>query len=81
LARLALERKPAIATSEPLSGSAAKSIIVTVRRKEATILPPGLLPDTPAEYQRRGDAADALWPEIQADRQGAAVSLLRSRLF
>jgi hypothetical protein len=41
-----------------------KPAIVTIRRQPAKILPPGLLPDTPAEYQRRGDAADALWREL-----------------
>ena len=39
--------------------------IVTARRPRATVsLPDGLLPDTPEEYRRRADAADALWREL-----------------
>jgi hypothetical protein len=38
--------------------------IVTIRRTPARILPPGLLPHTPEEHQRRGDAADAMWREL-----------------
>jgi hypothetical protein len=41
-----------------------KPAIVTIRRKSEKILPPGLLPDTPEEHQRRGDAADALRREL-----------------
>jgi hypothetical protein len=51
-------------TSRPASAAAAKSAIVTVRQKAARILPPGLLPETPEEHQRRGDAADALFREV-----------------
>ena len=36
----------------------------SIRHAPAKILPPGLLPDTPEEHQRRGDAADALWREL-----------------
>jgi hypothetical protein len=43
----------------------ASSAIVTIRsRKAATIIPPGLLPDTPEEHQRRGEAAAAMWREM-----------------
>jgi hypothetical protein len=28
-------------------------------------MPPGLLPETPEEHQRRGDAADALFQEMK----------------
>jgi hypothetical protein len=38
-----------------------KAAIVTIRGMPAKILPLGLLPETPEEHQRRGDAADALW--------------------
>jgi hypothetical protein len=42
-----------------------KSLIVTVRRRKAvTPLPPGLLPETPEEHRRRGEAADAMWREM-----------------
>jgi hypothetical protein len=51
--------------SRPASAAAAKSAIVTVRRKAARIIPPDLLPETPEEHRRRGDAADALFREIQ----------------
>ena len=45
-----LERKPEIATSRPSPGTAAKSAIVTVRRKTARIIPPDLLPETPDDH-------------------------------
>jgi hypothetical protein len=35
--------------------------VCTIRRSPAKII---LLPDTPEEHQRRGDAADALWLEL-----------------
>ena len=39
--------------------------IVTARQpKKAASLPAGLLADTDADHQHRGDAADALWREI-----------------
>jgi hypothetical protein len=38
--------------------------ILTVRRKGARIIPPDLLPETPDEHQRRGDAADAMFREL-----------------
>ncbi len=42
-----------------------KSTIVIVRRpKAARTIPPGLLPDTEEEANRRADAAQALWREI-----------------
>jgi hypothetical protein len=42
-----------------------QSAIVTARRPKAVVnLPPGLLPDTPEEHKRRGDAADALFREL-----------------
>ena len=42
-----------------------KSAIVTIRRKRSVgFVPPGLLPDTPEEHRRRGDAAAALFREV-----------------
>ena len=41
-----------------------KAAIVTIRRQPERLLPLGLLPETPEEHQRRGDAADALWREL-----------------
>ena len=38
--------------------------IVTIRRQPEKILPPGLLPETPEEANRRADAADALLREL-----------------
>ena len=41
------------------------SAIVTAQRPRAfASIPAGLLPDTPEEHQRRGEAADALWREL-----------------
>jgi hypothetical protein len=59
-----LEREAEIATGRTSSGTAARSAIVTVRRKTARIIPPDLLPETPEEHQQRGDAADAVWREL-----------------
>ena len=42
-----------------------KSAIVTARRPGAVAIRPGLLPDTPEEHKRRGDAAVALFHEIE----------------
>ena len=53
-----------IATSSASSGAEAKPAIVTIRSQSAKILPPGLLPETPEEHQRRGDAADAMFREL-----------------
>jgi hypothetical protein len=53
------ERKPVSAPPR-----AAKAAILTIRRQAARIIPPGLLPETPEEHKRRGDAADALWREL-----------------
>ena len=55
------ELKPAAAPSQ---GAAAKPAIVTIRRKTAKLLPSGLLPETPEEHRRRGDAADAMFRKI-----------------
>ena len=44
---------------------AAKAAILIIRRQGGRIIPPGLLPATPEEHRRRGDAADALFHEIQ----------------
>ena len=41
-----------------------RSAIVTAR-KPAKAIPDGLLPDTPEEHKRRGDAADAMFQEIK----------------
>ena len=38
--------------------------ILTIRRQAARIIPPGLLPDTPEEHKRRGEAAAAMWREM-----------------
>jgi hypothetical protein len=42
-----------------------KPAIVTVRRTTAKILPPGLLPETPEEHRRHGDAAEAMFREMK----------------
>ena len=63
--KLAPGVSPTPTTSRTSSGGAAKSVIITVRRKMARIIPPGLLPETPKEHRRRGDAADALFREIR----------------
>jgi hypothetical protein len=60
-----LEREPESATGRPASAAVAKSAIVTVRRKAARILPLGLLPETPEEHRRRGDAADDMFQEMK----------------
>jgi hypothetical protein len=44
--------------------------IVTIRRQGARIIPPGLLPETPEEHRRRGDAADAIWRELMRRASG-----------
>jgi hypothetical protein len=62
--QLAPGESPTPTTSRPVSATAAKSAIVTVRRKAARILPLGLLPETPEEHRQRGDAADAMWREL-----------------
>ena len=59
LAPVEPDRKPA-GTPE----RAAKAAILTIRRQGARIIPPGLLPETPEEHRRRGDAADAIWREL-----------------
>jgi hypothetical protein len=38
--------------------------IVTIQGRKHAAIPTGLLADTPEEYRRRGDAADALWREL-----------------
>ena len=50
------DRRSAPVRSEPA--------IVTIRRAPAKLLSPGLLPETPEEHKRRGDAADAMFREI-----------------
>lgn len=47
-----------------------KSAIVTARKLRTAVLPVGLLPDTPEEHRRRGDAAIALWREIVREATG-----------
>ena len=42
-----------------------KPAIVTIRRTAAKILPPGLLPETPEEHRRHGDAAEAMFREMK----------------
>ena len=63
--KLAPGESPTPTASRTSSGGAAKSVIISVRRKMARIIPPGLLPETPKEHRRRGDAADALFREIR----------------
>ena len=53
-----------------------KRAIVTIRRTPAKLLPSGLLPDTPEEAKRRGDAADALFREIVRRATGMAKGRL-----
>ena len=58
-------RKGAVQPSTPRAAErAAPAAIITVRRKVARIIPPGLLAETPEEHRRRGDAADAMWREL-----------------
>ena len=58
-------RKGAVQPSTSLEAERAMpAAIVTIRRQSARILPPGLLPETPEEHRRRGDAADAIWREL-----------------
>jgi hypothetical protein len=39
--------------------------IATIRRRKAAAsLPPGLLPDTPEEHKRQGDAVAAMWRKM-----------------
>ncbi len=48
-----------------------KSAIVTARTpKVSANIPAGLLPETPEEYQRRGDAAAAVWRDIVRQATG-----------
>ena len=66
----ASERSGAVQPSTPREAErgapqrAAEAAIVTIRWQGARIIPPDLLPDTPEEHRRRGDAADALWREL-----------------
>jgi hypothetical protein len=48
----------------PVANTARKPAILTIRRQPERILPLGLLPETPEEHQRRGDAGDAMWREL-----------------
>ena len=43
----------------------APAAILTIRKQSTRIIPPDLLPETPEEHRRRGDAANALFREIQ----------------
>jgi hypothetical protein len=62
----ASRRSGAVQPSTPRRAArVAPAAIVTIRRQAAQIIPPGLLADTPEEHRRRGDAADALFREIQ----------------
>jgi hypothetical protein len=54
------EKKGAGQSSPAPANDDRKSAIVTIRRyKAAVTIPPGLLPDTPEEHRRRGEAATA----------------------
>jgi hypothetical protein len=57
-------KRAGISTALPAANDDRQPPIVTIRRKPERILPPGLLPETPEEHQRRADAADALWREL-----------------
>ena len=62
----ASERSGAVQPSTPREAErGAPAAIVTIRRQSARIIPPDLLPETPEEHRRRGDAADTLFREIQ----------------
>ena len=39
--------------------------IVTIRRKLERILPPGLVPETPEEHERRGHRGEALFQAMK----------------
>ena len=59
-------RSGAVQPSTPREAERAlPAAILTIRKQSARILPPGLLPETPEEHRQRGDAADALFREIQ----------------
>ena len=57
-------KRAGTSTALPAANDDRQKAIVTIRRKPERILPSDLLPETPKEHQRRGDAADALWREI-----------------
>jgi hypothetical protein len=50
----------------PTTSSAAnrESAIVTVRSRKAATIPPGLLPETPEDHKRRGEATAAMRREM-----------------
>ena len=48
----------------PAANDDRSSAVVIARRPRVVNLPPGLLPETPDEHQRRGDAADAIGREL-----------------
>ena len=50
--------------AELLADQPKRSAIVTAR-KPGKAIPDGLLPDTPEEHQRRGDAADAMFQDMK----------------
>jgi hypothetical protein len=65
LAPVSKEKQGAVQPSTPREAArVVPAAIVTIKRQTARILPPGLLPDTPEEHRRRGDAADAIWREL-----------------
>ena len=57
-------KRAGTSTALPAANDDREPAIVTIRRTPAKILPLGLLPETPEEHQRRGDAAAALWREL-----------------
>ena len=59
------EEPGAVQPSTPRAAArVAPAAIVTIRRQAARIIPPDLLPETPEEHRRRGEAADALWHDL-----------------
>lgn len=56
------DAKPAKPTKSPTVSNL--PAIVTAHRPKGGASIPGLLPETPEEHRRRGDAADALWREL-----------------
>ena len=57
--------KRAGASAAPAANDGRKPAVLTIQRQSARIIPSDLLAETPEEHRRRGDAADALFREIQ----------------
>jgi hypothetical protein len=65
-AAVSTSTKRAGASAAPAANDDPRPAIVTARRPRSSekILPPGLLPETEEEANRRADAADAMWREL-----------------